>query len=209
MNRISFAFLLVSGLGILACQKDQEDPGKVPAGWFISGTTPDEFTLGIDPRDAQHGEQSGYIASVVDSVTGFGTLMQTCNGERFRGQRVVLTAYIQTYAPENTGTLMWVRVDDYDWHVTADFDNMEDRPILGTTYWSKYEIVFDVPDAQCTINYGVAVVGKGKAWMDNITFEINNDITYKTAYYLNQAFPEEQTFPENLPDLPENLDFEE
>jgi hypothetical protein len=86
---------------------------------------------------------------------------------------------------------------------------MEDRPIMGTTYWSKYEIVFDVPDATCTINFGIAVVGNGKAWIDNISIEINNDITYKTANYLNQPFPEEWTFPENLPDIPVNLDFEE
>lgn len=209
MKTIHLIIMMAFFIAVLSCKKEDAPEAYEPAGWFIAGSTPQEYKIGVDDLDAQQGEQSGFIESVVDTITGFGTLMQSCNGENFKGQRVRMTAYIQNYGPETTVTLMWLRVDDYAKHVTADFDNMDDRPIMGTHYWAQYEIVFDVPDTTCVLNYGVILLGTGKVWIDNISFEINNDLTYKTAYYLNDPFPAVWQFPQDLPENPVNLDFEE
>jgi hypothetical protein len=62
--------------------------------------------------------------------------------------------------------------DDFDKLVTADFDNMMDRPIIGTKLLTKCVIVFDVPESPCVINYGFILKGGGNAWFDNVSFEI-------------------------------------
>jgi hypothetical protein len=119
-----------------------------------------------------------------------------------------MTGYIKTYGYENTYATMWVRVDDYDKRVTADFDNMMDRPIMSTKPWTQCVIVFDVPESQCTINYGLLLLGNGKAWIDKVSFDTVSISTFKTAYYLDEPLGEVQ-LPQNIPESPINLDFEE
>src|SRR4030095_6622009 len=52
------------------------------------------------------------------------------------------------------------------------FDNMDNRPVKGTTDWTKYELVLDVPEATTMILYGFFVYEKGKAWADDLRFEV-------------------------------------
>jgi len=48
---------------------------------------------------------------------------------------------------------------------------MDDRPITGQD-WRHYEIVADVPPAAARIIFGVYLVGVGRAWVDDGSFEI-------------------------------------
>jgi hypothetical protein len=194
---------------MFACEKNDSKKATEPVGWFKSGNRYDNYDIGTDNQNAQQGQKSGFIESVVDTTTGFGTLMQSCSEKNFKGERVKMTGYIQSFGSETTLTTMWIRVDDFDKRITADFDNMMDRPIIGTKLWTKCEIVFDVPDSPCVINYGLILEGNGKAWIDNISFEIVSSLTFNTAYYLNEPFSNEYQIPLNLPDEPVNLDFEE
>ncbi len=120
-----------------------------------------------------------------------------------------MTGYIQSTGSDTTLTTMWIRVDDFDKRVTADFDNMMDRPIIGTRFWTKCEIVFDVPESLCAINYGFILEGGGKAWFDNVSFEIVSSSVFKTANNLNLPFQDEYQIPHNLLKEPDNLDFEQ
>lgn len=51
-------------------------------------------------------------------------------------------------------------------------DNMFFRPITGNTNWTKYETILDVPEGSGKLAYGVMIVGPGKIWFDNVSFEI-------------------------------------
>jgi hypothetical protein len=183
-----------------------------PYGWFLSGSNPDEYKAGIDTLVSQHDRQSATVESIVENPSGFCTLMQTCIKKDFIGKRIKMTAYIKSL--NTTSAAMWARVDDYDKKLTADFDNMMDRPISGTTDWTKYEIVFDA-SSKCSIFYGFILKGNGKIWVDNVSLEIVDSTTTKTAHDLNAPFPEEYRtqlgkLPEELPEkYPVNLDFED
>jgi hypothetical protein len=209
MRNLYFLFILLLCIGSLSCKKEDSNVLIEPRGWFLSGNRIQNYQIGIDDLDAQHGQKSGYIASVVDTSTGFGTLMQLCNGNNFRGERIRMRGYIQSYGLETTLTMMWVRVDDFDKRVIADFDDMDNRPITGTQFWRSCEIVFDVPESNCVINYGVVLIGTGKVWMDNVTFDTVSRSTIKTADYLDIPLPSDYSLPQDLPDEPINLDFEE
>jgi hypothetical protein len=193
----------------IGCEKNDSKKSTEPAGWFKAENRYDNYTIGTDNQNAQQGQYSGYIESVVDTTTGFGTLMQYCSEKNFKGERVKMTGYIQSKGSDTTLTTMWIRVDDFNKRVIGDFDNMIDRPIVGTRYWTKCEIVFDVPESPCVISYGLILFGAGKAWFDHVSFEIVTSSTFKTAYYLNQPFPGEYQIPPNLLVEPVNLDFEE
>jgi hypothetical protein len=52
------------------------------------------------------------------------------------------------------------------------FDNMQNRPIKGTTDWKQYESILDVPEEAANIAFGVLLSGAGKAWLNDVKFEI-------------------------------------
>jgi hypothetical protein len=52
------------------------------------------------------------------------------------------------------------------------FDNMEPRAVKGTTDWTRYEIVLDVPTTAAALAFGVLLAGNGEVWMDDLKFDI-------------------------------------
>jgi hypothetical protein len=185
-----------------------------PEGWFMAGMSPKDYMVSSDSLVYQQGHKSAIISNISDTPGGFCTLMQGCNIHKFKGKRVRMTGYIKTEG-ENTHAAMWARIDDFDNNITADFDNMDSRPIDGTNNWTKCEIVFDVPDANHGLFFGVIVNGKGKVWFDNVMFEAVGFTIQKTANNLNTPLPADYIANvkgglTELPErLPKNLDFEE
>jgi len=52
------------------------------------------------------------------------------------------------------------------------FDNMQSRPIKGTTDWQKYGVVLDVPQDATGVFSGVLLGGTGQVWISNPKFEV-------------------------------------
>ncbi len=177
-----------------------------PKGWEKSGTNQISYEVGIDNQISQHGQKSAFIESIDDIHIGFCTLRQICSGENFRGTRVKMTGYIKSQGIRDT-VQMWLRVDNLDNEIIVDFDNMNNRRIIGTKDWKKCEIVFEVPDKKCAIYYGFFLSGVGKAWFDNVSFEIVDKSVRKTANSLYARNP--NPVPNIIPEKPVNLDFEE
>lgn len=52
------------------------------------------------------------------------------------------------------------------------FDNMEARPVKGTTPWTRYDVVLDVPTDAATIMFGFCREGQGRVWADDFALEV-------------------------------------
>jgi hypothetical protein len=63
-----------------------------------------------------------------------------------------------------------MRVDGHAGRMLG-FDNMQDRPIQGTTDWGRHDIVLDVPEEALYIAFGVLLAGRGQIWVDDFEFE--------------------------------------
>ena len=139
-------------------------------GWFLTGSNPKSYTIGLDKVTYKTNNSSAFITSKKNAVKGFGTLMQSCSATNYLGKRVKMTAYIKT---ENVSdwTGMWLRVDSNQ-KKAINFDNMEKRALTNDNDWTKCEIVLDIPAESARLNYGVLLNGTGKVWFDNIQFEI-------------------------------------
>ena len=143
---------------------------NVPVGWIAAGDHPKDYEMAIDRNVRHNGKASAYLKCVVSKPAGFGTLMQTFRAEEFRGKRVRLSGYVRSKGVTDRAGL-WMRLDGESGEVLA-FDNMRDRPIQGTTDWTKCEVVLDVPEQAQQIAFGLLLSGKGQAWMDELKFEI-------------------------------------
>lgn len=141
----------------------------VPDGWIKKGSHPDSYEMGIDKGTGQDGKNSATIKSKEDDIQGFGTLMQASSPEKYLGKKIKMTGYLKTEKVSGW-TGLWLRVDDADSQPLS-FDNMYDKGITGTTGWTKYEIILDVPANASNLAYGALLNGSGQIWFDNITFE--------------------------------------
>lgn len=167
-------------------------------GWFLSGSDPFNYQMGVDREVVHQGKASGYLKSktVLDS-TNFATMMQMFKANRFIGKRIRLSCFIRTEDVEMYAG-MWMRVDNTMEDVIQ-FDNMSNRPIKGTTNWNCYSIVLDIPEQSAVILFGIILSGKGTVWADQFTFEeVSGDIPTTNLEVHGE-----------LMDEPENLSFED
>ncbi|MGZ9586762.1 helix-turn-helix transcriptional regulator [Paenibacillus marinisediminis] len=172
---------------------------NVPKGWMLTGVYPHQYEVGVDRKVVNRGTASGTIkGGPATNAQGFGTLMQMVKADHYRGKRVRLTGFIKTEEANSAG--MWMRIDGKDEEALA-FDNMQNRPIMGTTDWMSYDVVLDVADNASAVAFGVLLIGPGQVWIDGIRLE-EVDRSVPTTDSMGEGMHE-------LPDRPVNLDFEE
>jgi hypothetical protein len=146
----------------------------LPAGWIKAGSAPADYDMGLDSVTRHAGTASATIRakSAETETRGFGTLMQTSDPGEFRQKRVRFSAWVKADKVDGGWAGLWFRVDGSPRTNTLAFDNMQDRAIKGTSDWTKYSIVLDVPEDAAAIAYGILLSGPGQVWMDDLKFEV-------------------------------------
>ena len=184
--------LMIIGLTLMLSSYD------LPTGWFKAGSSPKSYEMGIDKGAGQNGNNAATIKSIDKKIKGFGTLMQDCLPAQYLGKRIRMKGFLKTKdVTEWCG--FWLRIDQAGSDHPLSFDNMNDRLVKGTTEWTKYEIVLDVPLKASNIAFGALLSGTGQIWFDNLSFEIVDNSVPITGKY---------EYPKPLGD-PVNLDFEQ
>lgn len=182
----------------MTTNKEELRMNKEIKGWFLSGSHPFNYEIGVDQEVVHQGSMSGYIKSItVQDISEFGTMMQQFIADKYRGQRIKLSAFIKTHQVQQF-TGLWMRVDSASEDILQ-FDNMSNRPIVGTNNWNQYSIVLDVPENSAVISFGILITGQGHVWIDQITFD-QVDESMATTNLESHA---------TLMDEPVNLSFEE
>jgi hypothetical protein len=141
----------------------------VPRGWHLAGTKPAEYESGVDSEQAHQGHASAFLRSKRPNVDGFGTLMQSTNAEQYQGNKVRLSSLVKSEEVTRWAGL-WMRVDKGTEQLAL--DNMQNRPIKGTTGWQRYYVVLDVPKDATRIAFGILLDGPGEVWLNGTKFEI-------------------------------------
>ena len=167
--------------------------------WIITGTAPDKYKTGIDRTVFHTGTASAFIQSETEDFTPdeYATIMQQFRAERFLGKRVRFSAVVKALEVEGWAGL-WMRLDG-KFSVTLKLDNMQNRSIKGSVNWNLYSCVLDVPQETELINIGILLNGKGRVWMDNVSFQEVDKTIPVTDFKIQKEYP----------DYPENLMFEE
>src|SRR3954447_2250636 len=97
-----------------------------------------------------------------------GTVMQSIDATRYRGQRVRFSAMIRGQEIGHwAGT--WLRVDRASGERAL--DNMQDRALRGTTAWTEAANVLDVGEAADSVHFGVLLSGAGAVDLARPRFE--------------------------------------
>ena len=195
-KKLVLATLMIAAFSLSAFKVFNSE--VLPKGWIKAGDHPMSYEVGTT-TDAGRTGKVGYIKSIEKKIKGFGTLMQMIIPNTYMGKRVKMSAFIKTVdVKEWVG--LWMRVDGQKDDCLG-FDNMQERPIKGTTAWKQYEIVLDIPNDTKALAYGVLVSGTGSALIDDIKFEVVDQNTPTT----NIMTAEKNKYPSD----PVNINFEE
>ena len=185
----SFKFLF--GALFIACLFSFTNDTKLPKDWYQRGNKPNSYIMQLDYNTFYSGKSSASIVSKDKKIKGFGTLMQTISAKNFRGKTITMRGMLKTEGVKKW-TGFWLRIDSNDKKVLG-FDNMQNRKIKGTADWTSYEITLHVPEHAETLNFGALLVGTGKIWFDDLSFEVTKKKPKTCSIY----------------DKPSNLSFEE
>jgi hypothetical protein len=202
---------------VLVTNQSIADPA--PAGWRLSVTPEDGVVAGIDSGVFHQGRRSAVLARTAGE-DGIVSLRQSFRPDSLRGKRIRLTAWGRTQDIENRA-FIWLRVDGKEIEDILAFDNMWDRPLQGTSDWSRYEIVVDVAPQASSVIFGAYLMGKGALWVDDFVIEpVGQDVVVTDAVAIRESMPRDQAVPDSVrsarnrsiaesPATPRNLSFEE
>jgi len=172
----------------------QNEPSAAPPGWILAGNDRDNYLTGIDRDVLYLGHPCAYLRGKPSATKGFGTLMQQFSASQYLGKRIRLSASVKSEEVSDWAGV-WMRVDQG--MTTVAFDNMQNRPIKGTTGWKDYAVVLDVPANSTVIAFGVLLAKDGTVWLSNVKFEtVGTDV------------PTTSMIPTVVPAGPTNLGFD-
>lgn len=161
MNKIYVVFLL-STLSIAAAE-------KLPQGWQIGGTNAQGYDISLVHNVGQYPPVATIKSGKKANNQQFVTILQRFFPQAFLGKRIQMSVSIKSHNIDAWAGA-WLRIDDLN-NTTVAFDNMRKRPITGTTDWTTYHIVLDVPNNASSMNYGVLLSGSGQVWIDDFSFQ--------------------------------------
>jgi len=161
-----------------------------------SGQSSSDFVIGRDTTVSHGGKSSGTIRSITDNKQAWRALTQAIRADKYRGKRVRLTGYLKTQNVTVDAGL-WLRVDEIA-H-TAAFDNMGSRPVKGTTGWTLYSVVLDVPDDAVALAFGALQMGQGQTWIDDLKIEtVDPSKVASTMGWMGPDYTKDPLEPKNL-----------
>lgn len=141
--------------------------------WRQSNAT---FAFELDNKVVQSGLVSAKLSKPDAGKRESGSIWQALRPCEWQGKRVRFAGYAKTADVENSFNL-YISARASPSHPSAargrvlGSDFMEDRKIKGTTDWTRYELVFDVPEGTIWLGYGAVLVGPGTVWVDNLEIE--------------------------------------
>ena len=170
-----------------------------PQGWILAGSKPANYDTGVDRDTVYNAKPSAFLKAKADQ-DGFGTLMQQFSADPYIGKRVRFSANVKSDNVARWAGL-WMRVDGKDTdpsHASLAFDNMQNRPITGTTGWKHYDVVLDVSKGATGVFLGILLDGPGQVWLNDVKVEV-----------VGAGVPVTGQTGTSLPDAPRNLGFDQ
>jgi hypothetical protein len=185
---------------------------SLPKGWTADGSGPQVTDIRRTCDDAHGGRCSVRLSSdgapaIGGLGPGYGALAQRVSAAEFAGRRVALSGWLKTI--DAKAARLWLRADAGA--TVAAFDNMDDRPVVGTEPWTRYTLAIDVPDGASTVAFGVLLTGGGKVWGDDLELAIvdERDVPSTDILPRHKVFRTIGREAVTMPRRPVNLGFEE
>ena len=146
---------------------DFEKLGIEPAGWLVPLVVRQGgYQVRVVEDHPHGGKRCLLLEGTPNQPNLFGNIMQRIDAAPYRGKKIRLRAAVRAQGRAQ----LWMRVDEIS-GMTGFFDNMQDRPITSGE-WQEYTIEGDIESDAAVLNFGMMLIGAGKAWLDDVKLEV-------------------------------------
>jgi len=172
-----------TNLGFETGEPEQEPPDWIagaPRFWATAEQKELGFHVAISEEQPHIGRKSAVISRTLETLYGedAGGLEQMVDAHTYRGKRIRLRAAVRTEVAETGNQAhLWLRVNGKDGD-SSFFDAKLDHPITARE-WRYYEILGEVDQHAETIEYGLALVGSGRAFLDDVSLRVRAQLGRK------------------------------
>ena len=123
----------------------------------------------VDETVFRSGRAAGRLHRDVASAGNFSAFTLSIPVQ-FEGRALELRGFVRT--EDVTGFAgLWMREDAVGG--TVAFDNMQDRPVRGTTDWVQYRIELPLHALARDVFFGMLLQGEGTVWVDDLEFLVD------------------------------------
>lgn len=143
------------------------------SGWALTGSRPDAYEVRCDEIFTDCAIAVLRSRSGASGPLGMGSLTHSEEATKWRGMRLKLRGELKAGSVDGWAGL-WMRVDGAEGRVLA-FDNMQNRPLRGTTPFAWHTVALDVPDAAERVSFGVLLHGPGAVFVKELEIEAVDD----------------------------------
>jgi hypothetical protein len=151
---------------------EQGAPGKAPPGWFVPALPKDADYIAELRRSGCRSRVGCAVVLVpANAPTPVASLMQSFSAAAYRGKTVRLRAWLKLEASDAGDRAQMLLSVDRANRQSGFSDNMNDRPVRSAE-WTRCEIVCPVDRDATFINFGVLAIGRGRVWVDDVSFEV-------------------------------------
>lgn len=142
-------------------------------------------------KEADHRHGVVEISSLKSGSGQGANLMQKLQINKWVIGKAKISAWIRS-EQASEGARLWMRIDGEKagGYGPLAFDNMDNRPILGTNDWQQYSLVTAIPDQAEFLSIGVTLYGKGRVWVDDVSIRPANSKESDTAAALDRFYRE-------------------
>jgi hypothetical protein len=143
-------------------------PRGDPPGWFSFQHAGDlSYRYVVDTAEPRSGARSLRIDNI--GPEPYGAVAQSVRAGPYRGKVAKLTAWLRTKDANDNGAVLTLLVLAAG--ATLEQNFMLDRPVKGTTPWTRYTITIPVARSADAIEVGAMMRGKGSLWFDDVEVE--------------------------------------
>ncbi|MCP4152319.1 MAG: erythromycin esterase family protein [bacterium] len=158
------------------------EPGTFPVHWRKPNVREKwQYNVSITGDNPHSGKQCAVISDLPGKRYGetAGYLRQDIDVTPYRGKKIKLTAAIKcdVKGPMND-VLFWIRPNRFGAHpyiIVGGDTAKKNTAGAKNTEWRIFEVLLEVPAKAPTMQFGLTLQGKGKAWLDSVSIEIVKD----------------------------------
>lgn len=149
-------------------ESEQRGPRGDPLGWFSFQHAGDlSYRYTIDTAEPRSGARSLRIDNI--GPEPYGAVAQRIRTGPYVGKVARLTAWLRTKDANDNGAVLTLLVLAAG--ATLEQNFMLDRPVKGTTPWTRYTITIPMPRNADSVEVGAMMRGKGSLWLDDVGLE--------------------------------------
>jgi len=139
-----------------------------PPGWFSFQHAGDlSYRYVVDTAEPRSGARSLRIDNV--GPEPYGAVAQSVRAGAYAGKVAKLTVWMRTRDANDNGAVPTLLVLASGATLAQNF--MLDKPVKGTTPWTKYTLTLPVAKNADAVEVGAMMRGKGSLWLDDVELE--------------------------------------